>query len=338
MKKKIGILLLTTALLLSACGNSTTEMATSSVADSVSEEIAPEAKYVGQMTGAYASDNLYDTADGGTKEEAEAAETEELSDAEAASRKLIRNVDLSVETEDFDTMVSNLEKKVTELEGYIESSSTYNGSNYYGNQSRTANYTLRIPVENLEQFVEQVDNISNIVQKNESVEDVTLTYVDLESHRDALRAEEERLLVLIEQAETVEELLTIENSLTEIRYQLESMESQLRTYENQVNYSTVTVYIEEVMKLTPVVEPGTWEKIQIGFMESIHGVGSGFLSFFIWVAVHIPYLVVWAVALTVIFILLRKRNKKRKQNKNKKTETKEQTVTEQKMENTDGTK
>ena len=68
---------------------------------------------------------------------------------------------------------------------------------------------------------------------------MTLQYVDLESHKKALTTEQDRLIELMEQAETVEDIITIEGRLSEVRYQLESMESQLRTYDNKIDYSTV---------------------------------------------------------------------------------------------------
>jgi hypothetical protein len=74
--------------------------------------------------------------------------------------------------------------------------------------------------------------------------------VDLESHKKALQEEEKRLLSFMEDAESIEDLITIEDRLTNVRYQLESMESQLRTYDNQVNYSSVHMNIEEVETIT----------------------------------------------------------------------------------------
>ena len=80
--------------------------------------------------------------------------------------------------------------------------------------------------------------------------------------------EQERLLSLLEQAETMEEIIALESRLTEVRYQLESMESQLRTMDNQVSYSTVYLSIEEVEHFTPPAEKGTWERISTGFSEN----------------------------------------------------------------------
>lgn len=248
---------------------------------------------------------------------------EQITQEAAADRKLIKTVNVSAETENFDSLMPALEEQVTALGGYIEEMSVYNKSSYYPSDTdvkylRYANMTARIPKENLEAFLTQVGEQSNIVSRSESVLDVTLQYVDLESHKKALMTEQSRLLELMEQAETVEDIISIESRLSEVRYQIESMESQLRTFDNKIDYSTVYLSVEEVNRYTPSEEAGAWERIRNGFMESLEGVGAGFRNFAIWFVIHIPYLVVWAVILAVlafIFCKLRKRMIKRRAGK-----------------------
>ena len=100
-----------------------------------------------------------------------------------------------------------------------------------------------------------------------------------------------RLLFL----ETMEEIIALESRLTEVRYQLESMESQLRTMDNQVSYSTVYLSIEEVEHFTPPAEKGTWERISTGFSENVYRVGNGIKEFFIGLIISLPILFVLAV-------------------------------------------
>lgn len=228
-----------------------------------------------------------------------------------AGRKLIKNVNLNVETEQFDVLVPNLEKRVTALGGYIEDMSSYSRNDHYSSDYvgtkylRYANITARIPKENLDVFLEEVGAQTNIVSRSENVTDVTLQYVDLESHKKALTAEQDRLIELMEQAETVEDIITIEGRLSEVRYQLESMESQLRTYDNKIDYSTVYLYIDEVERYTPTEEDTTGERIKNGFVDSMKGVGRGISNFVIWFIVNLPYLLVWAVVIIIILLIVK---------------------------------
>lgn len=232
--------------------------------------------------------------------------SEETGKAQAAAeRKLIKNIDLSVETEDLDALLAGVEKKVTELGGYMESYNLSNGSSYYAYLSRSANLTIRIPATKVDQFVSGLEEASNVVSRNEQIEDVTLQYVDLASHKEALLTEQTRLLELMEQAETMEDIIALESRLSEVRYQIESMESQLRTFDNQVSYSTVYLYIDEVETFTQIQEQTAWQRITTGFVDSLQGVGHGMSEFGIWLLVNLPYLFLWALVIALIVVVIR---------------------------------
>lgn len=248
------------------------------------------------------------------------------SESVRAGRKLIRTVHLDVETMDFDELLSYVKNKTAELGGYVESMDIYNGSSYYTysysgtgyRNNRNGSLTLRIPKDNLDSFLTVVEDNSNITNRSEQEKDVTLDYVDLDSHKAVLEAEQERLLALMEQAQSIEDIIVLESRLSDIRYQIESMESQLRTYDNQIEYSTVYLSITEVVELTPVeeVELTTWQRISQGFMESLKNIGIGFKEFFICFIIAIPYLILVAVfvllILGIVLFCVKKGTAKRK--------------------------
>ena len=262
----------------------------------------------------YASDDIYagEYAEEAAAEEGVAAETDIGS--VAVNRKLIKTVRMDVETEEFEVLVSKLEQKVRVLGGYIEDMNVYNGSRQSGKGIRHASMTVRIPKEQLDGFVSEVNECSNVVSKNESTEDVTLSYVDLESHKKVLLVEQDRLLDLLEKADTMEDIITIEERLSQVRYELENMESRLRTYDNLVDFSTVYLSIEEVEILTPAEELSDWEKMGNGFVQSVKNLVNGVKGFLIGLVICLPYLVFTAllVLLTalVIKVVLRKSRKK----------------------------
>ncbi len=313
------------AVLASGCGGASKSM---------SQDAAVATTEAMEAPAEYATDDIYfnesASYDEVTEEEGKAdtgaagGEKAEVSDP---SRKLIKNVNLDTETEEFDTLMQTVTEKAESLGGYIEASNVYNGSYYNGNTNRNASLTLRIPAEHLNEFLSAVAENSNVINRDESVTDVTLQYVDMKSHKEALETEQTRLLELLEKAESVEDIITIESRLSEVRYQIESMESQLRTMDNQVSYSTVYLYINEVKKLTPVKEQTTWEKISTGFMESLENVGYGFKNFFIGLIIRLPYLAVWAVVILIAvlaFKLICRGSKKRKAARQEKQMMKQQ--------------
>ncbi|MBQ1171063.1 MAG: DUF4349 domain-containing protein [Lachnospiraceae bacterium] len=248
-------------------------------------------------------------------EEYDSGTDAEMLDESASNRKLIRNVSMDVETEQFDALIGQIEEKTKALGGYIEDSYTYNGRSYRSSDTKNANLTIRIPSVKLDEFLSSVSEKSNVTSKNETVTDVTLQYVDLESHKKALEAEQERLLEMIEQAETVEDMITIESRLSEVRYQLESQESQLRTFDNQIQYSTVYLNIAEVEKYTPVAERTFFEKISDGFSDNLAGVIEDLVNFVIWFISSLPYLVVWGIIIVIAVKLIGKAIRDKKERK-----------------------
>ena len=222
-------------------------------------------------------------------------------------RKLIRTISMDAETEELETLLTAMEEKIAELGGYVESREVYNGSAYATRRYRHADLTIRIPADKVDSFVEHVSGVSNVVSSNENIEDVTLTYVDTESRVKALETERDRLLELMEQAQTMSELLEIESRLTDVRYELESVASWLKTLDNQIDYATVYLNISEVQEYTPVAEKTTWQRIAEGFVDSLEGIWEGAVELFVWVLANSPYLVIFGGIGFGFVTLLRKR-------------------------------
>ncbi len=226
-------------------------------------------------------------------------------------RKWIITVNMSAETEDLDALMEALNGKISGLGGYVEDQDSYNGSMYSSRRYRSASLTVRIPAERVDEFTEEMSGIANVVSTNLSREDITLSYVATESRVKALQTEEARLLELMEQAETMADLLEIESRLTDVRYELENRASQLRLYDNQVDYATIYLSIDEVQEYTPVEEPTVWERISGGFVSSIKGVGNGLLDLLVWVLAKSPYLVILGGVTVGVVVLVKKRKARR---------------------------
>lgn len=212
------------------------------------------------------------------------------------SRKLVTTSYLDVETKEFDQLYADVENFVNGAGGYLESINTYNGSLYHGEVvERHADLTVRIPAQKLDEFIKQIGNAGNITNRSQSVEDITLTYVDLEAHKKTLRDEEARLEEFLRDAESIEDMIYIEDRLANVRYQIESMESQLRTFDNKVNYATIYLNISEVVEYTPVVyeEPTTWQRMKDGFGEQLEDIADFFKNFAVWFVSHFIYLIFW---------------------------------------------
>lgn len=237
------------------------------------------------------------------------------------NQKLIRTIRLNAETEDMDILLSQVENRVAELGGYVEAREIYNGSMYNSKRYRNASLTIRIPAAKLDSFVDHVGQVSNITNNVETTDDVTLQYVSIESRIKALQIEEERLLELLAQADNMSDLLTIESRLTDVRYELENITSQLRVLENKVNYGTIHLDVSEVVEYTEPEPENGWQRMGKGFVNSLKGLGNGLKEFFIWLVTALPYLVlIGGIVVAVIFIIRGSVRRKRRKNAAKKAE------------------
>lgn len=235
------------------------------------------------------------------------------------NRKWVITMSLTAETENLTDAMGLLAEKIQASGGYVESQSI-SGTAVNSGRSPSAYITVRVPAEQLDSFVEDVSGMTNVVSSSRYVEDITLSYTDTEGRVKALKTEEARLLELMEQAQTMSDLLEIEERLTEVRYQLENYTSTLRLYDNQVDYATLDLTLREVAKFTPPEKQGFWEKVTSGLADSIVDMGQGMVDFAAWVLIELPYLVLVGLLGWLVVLLTRRSIKKRRAKKAQKTQ------------------
>lgn len=312
--RKVTIVIITvmTALILTACGSN--KYAKDDFANMETSDSAT------QSAGSYEYDMDY----GFTAEESKAdngltslsgiavkSKSNETLD-ESSMEKIIKYVDLDVETQDFDNLMDTIKDEITRLGGYDEKTDI--SGNRYNSRSnnRYAHIVARIPNDRLDEFVNIVNESGNVVNESSSSENVTLEYVDTESRKKSLEIEQERLFALLEKTETLEDIVTLESRLSSIRYELQMYETQLRTLDNKVDYSTVTISINEVERMTPTVEKETvFTRIKNGFSKTMYDISEGLQNFLVWLVVNIPYIIIWAAIIAAAIVILKRILRKR---------------------------
>lgn len=204
-----------------------------------------------------------------------------------SDRKLVRTVNISYESDRFDEFTALLKEQTAAFGGYIESSglSRRNGRK---DAPRNADFTIRIPADKLDAFLKATEEQASVLSRNEYTEDITLNYHDTESRKKALEVEQERLMELLEKADTMEAIIALEERLSEIRYELDNYNSTLRRYDNRVDYATVNISVSETAILTPTKEATFLEKIQSGFLRNLEDVGEALTDLIIWFITSIP--------------------------------------------------
>lgn len=238
--------------------------------------------------------------------------TEDVVESETVtSRKLIKDVSLTVETKDYDNYIKNLRNKVASNGGYIESSEEYNDSEF-----RTFDVTIRIPVEETDSFTDFASNNATVTSRSENIKDVTEQYVDIEARIKVYKAEEESLIEIMKQADNVTDLLVVKEQLADLRAEIESYTAQLKSLENKTSYSTITLTVYEVER--EVKTEGYWSKIWNNVIKGFENIGTFMKTLFAISLSAIPYLLIPAVIAVIIIVVIRLLKKRKNLNKNDK--------------------
>ena len=177
---------------------------------------------------------------------AESDSSGDMSNAEIVKNTMmvVRDADLSVDVQNLEEFAESLTSKVNDMDGYFETSEIDNYSSDY-QTSRDGYFTIRIPSQKLDDFLNFVDGDTFITSKRITTEDVSLEYVDIEAHISALENERDNLNRLLDEAENVADVIEIENRLSDVQYQLDSYTSQKKVLEGRVSYSTVNIRATE---------------------------------------------------------------------------------------------
>ena len=110
--------------------------------------------------------------------------------------------------------------------------------------------------------------------------------------------------------------------LTDVIYEIESYESQLRTFDNKIDYTSITVNVDEVEHPVIVHEQTTWERIGTNIVDNCRVLWTGLVELFVAVTSALPFLLFFAVIITIIVLIIKlfsKRSKKKRANASAKT-------------------
>ena len=295
----ITILTLLTGLLLSSCG-AASYMDSGDGGygyDMVEESYAPAP--------GYASSDSFDS-------EADVKRISNGQVGEVAVRQVIRTGSIELAVRDTRETIQEIRDIVAQAEGLISYSYVYEmRENQYG-----AYLTLRIPSPRFDSIMSRLEELGKSTNVQTGLDDVTMQYVDLESRLNNQKAQEARLIEILEMAETVEEVLEVEKELFRVRGEIESMTAQFNQLSDQISCSTIDVSLREETIPTEIISPGAFdnfgEKIKQAFIGSINFI-LGAISFIVITLIAlIPVLVL--VGLFVLFMIwlvkkISKRNK-----------------------------
>lgn len=309
-RRCLALLLAACLLLLSACGGmgATSSMQAPAAKNEMAQADRAEYGYSGEEgVAAMPEEPSYSKTDAGGINQPPSA-------PEALGRKIIRDGRVEMETLEFEATVNGLYQMVAEKGGFVESQ-TIQGGRYNYSSLRRAQIVIRIPAETFDPVMNAMESLGTVVQKDSSGTDITDQYADTESRVRNLKVQETRILELIAKAEKLEEIVTLEARLSDLRYQIESYENALKNFDRLLTFSRISLNIDEVQRVTDVkpVPKTLGERISQAFDHAWTGLVEGAQDFAVWVVESMFALLFLLILLFIVLQVIRaSRRRKRK--------------------------
>lgn len=257
----------------------------------------------------------YGSADG---DAAEAADDQRAQDDDAGSdlagegaedseRQVITTAYAAVEVDDTSEAVAELLSRTTGYGGYVEDRSERTDTD--GNPTR-ASLTLRLPAENLSELLEQLEVLGDVSELSESAQDVTGTVRDLDARIDALETSVDRLIEIMAEADTAEDLLQVETTLSQRQADLEALQAERSALGDQVAMSTLQVELS-TEPITEVEADGFLGGLQSGW----NGLVTTANALLVVAGTALPWLVIALIPGLGLYLVLRRRGIRRRRTK-----------------------
>jgi hypothetical protein len=261
----------------------------------VASKSAGEALYESTSEAAY----MKEARAGGFQATYDEAEPAPPSTADVSiDRKIIKTARISIEVTDFDSASSVVEQLAQASDGFVSNSNSYITSD----GQKRGTITIRVPAEGFQSVLDEVKKLGEVKSTSSSGQDVTEEYIDLDVRLKNYQRQEERLLVILDNATTVEDLLKVEEQLGRVRGEIERIEGRLRYLNNYIDLSTITVEIAEPQPITR-----KW-----GLRDALSNSVEGFIgmtnALIIFVGSILP-VVIFVALLVGIYRLIRRKKK-----------------------------
>ncbi len=224
--------------------------------------------------------------------------------------KIIYTAHMEMQTLDYETADTAISELVKSCGGYFERRSVSNRSSGY----RYGEYTVRVPVAEYEHFCNQIGELCHVTYAQSFAENISEAYYDTAARLETAEIKLDRLQELLKKADNMADIITIESAISETEYTIENLTGTLRRYDALVDYSTVTVSLSEVYKLSGTeTAPETFgDRMGNAFTNGFRSAIDFFEDLMVGLASAWVSLIVLAVIVIVLVTLLRRKLRERK--------------------------
>ncbi|MCL1791577.1 MAG: DUF4349 domain-containing protein [Peptococcaceae bacterium] len=228
---------------------------------------------------------------------------------ETLGKKIVYSAQATLKVDSVTEAVKAIEEKTISMGGYIVQST-------YAENDLRANISIKVPQNRFSEFKDGIVAWGTVLELRQSSDDIGLQYFDMEARMKNLEAQEQRYLEILQDARTVDEILKVQKSLTDVRTSIESYKGQLRYWDNQVDYAQVSLMLRQGNQDLIVSDP--WEPTSFSktltacknaILKTISTLWNVLNYWLVGMAYLSPILVVGGVILAVVLLLRRRRRR-----------------------------
>lgn len=291
---------LAVSLCLTSCGGSSNMNSSASY----KEEAGAAGDYAYES---YAAEEAMAMADGEEYTAGSGSEAKESALRAQDGQKIVYTGNLSIQTLEYDKSAASIRKKIKDAGGFSEAESERDNDYYWysynsgSNNTRYLSITARIPSDKFEEFINSLSGDGKIMSRSVNAENISQVYANKETYKKSLEKEQERLLEMMDKAETIEDMITVESRLSEVERQLNVYKTDLAQMDKDVEFSTIYIELKEVKRYTEEVNSTTFaEEVKYAFEDAINSFRNFCEGIVLFVVRNFPYLIILAVILALI--------------------------------------
>lgn len=228
--------------------------------------------------------------------------------------KLVYRCQLDIETKNYTEDKENLMKLISEYEGIIQNSNEYDSDDYWYSSdhvktrgTKTLNLQVRIPSEKYKEFIGTVGTIGKVKRNSQQVDNISYDYYNTQADIEQLKIQEQRLLEMMEQAYTIEDMITVEDRLSEVQNELSKLQTKLVGLDTDVAYSYVDIELEEVFEYSAaeVEKPGFFKRLGKEIVDGFKAMIQIFEDIILFIVGAVPRLIPFAVFGFIVYKIIK---------------------------------
>jgi hypothetical protein len=182
--------------------------------------------------------------------------------AQVLNRMIIRTAQLTLEVSDIEQALAQARSVALRGGGFVSGSSTH--SEKVNDQDRmVADLTLQVRSDAVDATISDLRALGKVTVESTGSQDVTEEYVDLDSNLRNLQASESAILRLMDKATQIQDILTLQRELTNVRGQIERIQGRKTYLERKTDMATISISLRPPSASSPQPIVGAWDPVGV---------------------------------------------------------------------------